>query len=196
MFDGAITNDGLGVDRAWSAEAWGMDAISPLAFIAARTTRLEVGTGIMQVCARTPASTAMTALSMQTVTDGRFYFTDFVVPTGTTVEFAGANAAQLFVRGENRLGFRVQFLEHVDHGADRDLLRLDALKVERIDHGVLTLGANLLERPELQRAGVVQQHIRTPMKLEHPGRQGRRRAPLAQLQRPEGLGQDSLRQSP
>ena len=62
----------LGVDQAWSAEAWGMDAITPLAFLAARTERLELGTGIMQVCARTPASTAMTALSMQTVSNGRF----------------------------------------------------------------------------------------------------------------------------
>jgi F420-dependent oxidoreductase-like protein len=62
----------LGVDQAWSAEAWGMDAITPLAYLAARTERLQLGTGIMQVCARTAASTAMTALSMQTVTGGRF----------------------------------------------------------------------------------------------------------------------------
>jgi len=62
----------LGVDKAWSAEAWGMDAISPLAFLAARTERMRLGTGIMQVCARTPASTAMAALSMQTISGGRF----------------------------------------------------------------------------------------------------------------------------
>ncbi len=68
----SVEAEKLGVDRAWSAEAWGMDAVTPLAFIAARTTRLELGTGIMQVCARTPASTAMTALSMDTVTGGRF----------------------------------------------------------------------------------------------------------------------------
>lgn len=68
----SIEAEKLGVDRAWSAEAWGMDAISPIAYIAARTSRLELGTGIMQVCARTPASTAMTALSMDTVTGGRF----------------------------------------------------------------------------------------------------------------------------
>ncbi len=62
----------LGVDQAWSAEAWGMDAISPLAYLAARTERIQLGTGIMQVCARTPASTAMTAMSMQTLSNGRF----------------------------------------------------------------------------------------------------------------------------
>ncbi len=62
----------LGVDEAWSAEAWGMDAIVPLAYLAARTQRLKLGTGIMQVCARTPASIAMTALAMATVSNDRF----------------------------------------------------------------------------------------------------------------------------
>ena len=62
----------LGIDAAWSAEAWGMVAIVPLAFLAARTERLQLGTGIMQVCARTPASTAMTALAMATASNGRF----------------------------------------------------------------------------------------------------------------------------
>ncbi|MFQ5416949.1 MAG: LLM class flavin-dependent oxidoreductase [Myxococcota bacterium] len=68
----AVEAEKLGVDQAWSAEAWGMDAVVPLAFLAARTERLKLGTGIMQVCARTPASTAMTALSMAGVTRGRF----------------------------------------------------------------------------------------------------------------------------
>lgn len=62
----------LGVDSAWSAEAWGMDAIAPIAFLAARTDTLKLGTGIMQLCARTPAATAMTALAMDTITNGRF----------------------------------------------------------------------------------------------------------------------------
>ncbi len=62
----------LGVDSAWSAEAWGMDAIAPIAFLAARTEKLKLATGIMQLCARTPAATAMTALSMDTITNGRF----------------------------------------------------------------------------------------------------------------------------
>ena len=46
------------LDQAWSAEAWGMDAVAPLAFLAARTEKLVLGTGIMQICARTPVSTA------------------------------------------------------------------------------------------------------------------------------------------
>ena len=72
MLQLAIEAEKLGVDSAWSAEAWGMDAIVPLAYVAARTERLKLGTGIMQVCARTPASTAMTALAMSTASDGRF----------------------------------------------------------------------------------------------------------------------------
>lgn len=62
----------LGVDVAWSAEAWGYDAVSPLAFLAARTSRLRLGTGIMQISARTPSMTAMTALTLATISGDRF----------------------------------------------------------------------------------------------------------------------------
>ena len=62
----------LGVDTVWTAEAWGQDAISPLAYIAARTERIRLGTGIMQISARVPAMTAMTALTMATLSDNRF----------------------------------------------------------------------------------------------------------------------------
>lgn len=62
----------LGVDCVWSAEAWGHDAIAPLAFIGARTSRIRLGTGIMQISARTPSMTAMTALTMAAITNDRF----------------------------------------------------------------------------------------------------------------------------
>ena len=62
----------LGVDAAWSAEAWGQDAVAPLAFLAARTTRMKLGTGIMQISARAPSMTAMTALTMAAISGGRF----------------------------------------------------------------------------------------------------------------------------
>lgn len=62
----------LGVDSAWTAETWGFDAATPLAYIAAKTTRLRLGTGIMQVGARTPAMVAMTALSLASLTRNRF----------------------------------------------------------------------------------------------------------------------------
>jgi F420-dependent oxidoreductase-like protein len=62
----------LGVDAVWTAEAWGQDAIAPLAYIAARTNRIRLGTGIMQISARVPAMTAMTALTMAAISDDRF----------------------------------------------------------------------------------------------------------------------------
>ncbi len=64
--------DRIGVDFAWSAEAWGMETIAPLAYLAAVTERIHLGTGIMQISARTPAMTAMTALTMARLTNDRF----------------------------------------------------------------------------------------------------------------------------
>src|SRR6266566_2569762 len=62
----------LGVDSAWSAEAWGYDAIAPLAYLAAKTSRIRLGTGIMQIGSRTPAMVAMTALTMAALSHDRF----------------------------------------------------------------------------------------------------------------------------
>ena len=53
----------LGVERVWSAEAWGQDAVTSLAFLAAQTDRIGLGTGIMQISARVPSMIAMTSLS-------------------------------------------------------------------------------------------------------------------------------------
>ncbi len=64
--------DRLGVDQAWSAEAWGMDAVVPLAYLAGKTENIRLGTGIMQVSARVPSMIAMTAQSLDTVSKGRF----------------------------------------------------------------------------------------------------------------------------
>ena len=62
----------LGVDCVWSAEAWGHDAVTPLAFVAARTSRIRLGSGIMQAGTRTPALVAMTAMSLASMSGGRF----------------------------------------------------------------------------------------------------------------------------
>lgn len=62
----------LGVEYTWSAEAWGQDAVVPLAYLAARTTTMKLGSGIMQISARTPSMTAMTALTLAAVSDDRF----------------------------------------------------------------------------------------------------------------------------
>jgi F420-dependent oxidoreductase-like protein len=64
--------DSAGFHSVWAAEAYGSDVVSPLAWIAAQTTRLHVGTGIMQIPARTPAMTAMTATTLDQLSGGRF----------------------------------------------------------------------------------------------------------------------------
>jgi alkanesulfonate monooxygenase SsuD/methylene tetrahydromethanopterin reductase-like flavin-dependent oxidoreductase (luciferase family) len=70
--DLAVEAERLGVHSAWTPEAWGFDAVTPLAFIGARTSHLRLGTGIMQVGARTPAMVAMTAATMRSLTGDRF----------------------------------------------------------------------------------------------------------------------------
>jgi F420-dependent oxidoreductase-like protein len=62
----------LGYDSVWTAEAYGSDAVTPAAWIAARTTRIHVGTGIMQIAGRSPAMTAMTAMTLDGLSGGRF----------------------------------------------------------------------------------------------------------------------------
>jgi F420-dependent oxidoreductase-like protein len=62
----------LGYDSAWAAEAWGTDTVTVLSWLAATTTRLKVGAAIMQIPGRTPAATAMTAATLDLMSDGRF----------------------------------------------------------------------------------------------------------------------------
>ena len=64
--------DRLGVYAVWSSEAYGSDAISPLAWLGALTNRLKLGTAIMQIPGRTPANAAMTAMTLQQISNGRF----------------------------------------------------------------------------------------------------------------------------
>jgi F420-dependent oxidoreductase-like protein len=61
----------LGYDSAWAAEAWGTDVVSVLAWLGAQTTTLKLGAGIMQIPARTPAMTAMTAATLDLMSGGR-----------------------------------------------------------------------------------------------------------------------------
>ena len=60
----------LGFDAVWTAEAYGSDAFSPLAYLAAVTTRIKLGTGIIQLAARTPANAAMTAAPIDALAGG------------------------------------------------------------------------------------------------------------------------------
>jgi F420-dependent oxidoreductase-like protein len=62
----------LGYHSCWTAEAWGSDAVSPLAWIGAQTTKIKLGTAIMQLPGRSPANTAMTAMTMDALSGERF----------------------------------------------------------------------------------------------------------------------------
>jgi F420-dependent oxidoreductase-like protein len=92
----------LGYDSAWTAEAYGSDVFSPLCWIGAKTSRIKLGTGIMQMAARTPACVAMTAATIDHLTKGRlilgvgvsgpqvvegWYGQPFPKPMGRTREF-------------------------------------------------------------------------------------------------------------
>jgi F420-dependent oxidoreductase-like protein len=67
----ALAED-LGFDSVWTAEAYGSDALTPLAWLGSRTSRLRLGTSVVQMSARTPAATAMAAMTMDHLTGGRF----------------------------------------------------------------------------------------------------------------------------
>src|SRR5262245_37209709 len=63
----------LGYDSVWTAEAYGSDAVTPLAYLAGKTSRIKLGTAIMQLAARTPANAAMCAASVDAMAgEGRF----------------------------------------------------------------------------------------------------------------------------
>src|SRR5712692_8637036 len=62
----------LGADSVWVPEFWGYDALTPLGFLAASTSTIRLATGIVQLGARTPAMLAMSAMSLQALSGGRF----------------------------------------------------------------------------------------------------------------------------
>lgn len=93
----------LGYAVVWAAEAYGSDAVTVLTWIAARTSRIDVGAAVLQIPARTPATTAMTAATLDTLSGGRFrlglgvsgpqvsegwHGVRFAAPVGRTREYA------------------------------------------------------------------------------------------------------------
>jgi len=94
----------LGYDSVWTGEAWGSDAFTPLAWVAAHTERIRLCTGIVQISARTPTATAMHALTLDHLSRGRFalglgvsgpqvvegwYGRPFATPLARTREYVG-----------------------------------------------------------------------------------------------------------
>ena len=64
--------ENLGFDSIWTSEAWGSDAVTPAAWILAQSSNIKVGTGIIQMPARTPSCVAMTAMTLNALSGGRF----------------------------------------------------------------------------------------------------------------------------
>jgi len=62
----------LGFHSVWSGESYGTDSVTPVAWVLARTSKIKAGTGIMQIPARTPACAAMTAMTLQAMSNNRF----------------------------------------------------------------------------------------------------------------------------
>ena len=67
----AKTAERFGYESVWTAEAYGSDVFTPLAWVAAQTKTIKLGTGIVQISARTPVATAMTAMTLDHLSGGR-----------------------------------------------------------------------------------------------------------------------------
>ena len=70
--DAVLEAERLGYTSVWAGESYGTDAVTPIAWVLARTNRIKAGTGIMQMSARTPACAAMTAATLQAMSNNRF----------------------------------------------------------------------------------------------------------------------------
>lgn len=70
--EAVVAADRLGFDSVWTAEAYGSDALTPLAWWGSRTERIRLGTAIAQISARTPTAAAMAALTLDHLSGGRF----------------------------------------------------------------------------------------------------------------------------
>ena len=70
--DVVLEAERLGFDSCWAGESYSSDAVTPVAWVLARTTKIKAGTSIMQMSARTPAMAAMTAMTLQALSGGRF----------------------------------------------------------------------------------------------------------------------------
>ena len=70
--DSVLEAERLGFDSVWCGESWGTDTVTPLTWVLAQTTKLKAGAGIMQMSARTPACAAMTMMTLNAMSNGRF----------------------------------------------------------------------------------------------------------------------------
>ena len=108
----AVEAERLGIDSAWTAETWGYDGATPLAYLAAKTTTLRLGTGILQAGSRTPALTAMTALALASLSGNRFLLGLGVSGPQVIEGWHGVR----FARPLQRLRETIEIVRKVTHG--------------------------------------------------------------------------------
>lgn len=119
----------LGFDSVWSAEAWGSDAFTPLAYLAAHTERIRLGTSVVQLSARTPTATAMSAITLDHLSNGRlvlglgvsgpqvvegWYGQPYRKPLARTREYV--EIIRRVMAREEPLEFDGEFYQHPYHG--------------------------------------------------------------------------------
>jgi len=119
----------LGFDSVWTAEAWGSDAFSPLVWIAAHTSTIKLGTGVVQMSARTPTAVAMHAVTLDHLSNGRlilglgvsgpqvvegWYGQPFAKPLARTREYV--EIIRRALRREGHLSFEGEHYSHPYHG--------------------------------------------------------------------------------
>jgi F420-dependent oxidoreductase-like protein len=157
LIDYASFADRLGVDYIWSAEAWGTDALTPLAYVASHTSRIRLGTGIMQISARAPSMVAMSALSMAALTENRFVLGlgasgPQVVEGLHGVDYAGpltrlketVEIVRLALRGE-KLEYHGRYHDIPRPGGEGKALRVDHPPNPELPIFLATLGPRALE---------------------------------------------------
>ncbi|NUT53857.1 MAG: LLM class F420-dependent oxidoreductase [Saccharothrix sp.] len=110
--------DRLGYSVVWAAEAYGSDAPTVLAWVAAQTERVDVGSAILQIPARTPAMTAMTAATLDSLSGGRFRL-------GLGVSGPQVSEGWHGVRFDKPLGRTREYVDIVRTALRRDRLRYD-----------------------------------------------------------------------
>lgn len=105
----------LGFDSVWAAEAYGSDVVTVLSWLAGQTSRIALGSGVMQIPGRTPAMTAMTAASLDVLSGGRFRL-------GLGVSGPQVSEGWHGVRFAKPLGRTREYLEVVEQALRRETL--------------------------------------------------------------------------
>ncbi len=155
----------LGVAYVWSHEAWGSDAVSPLGYLAAKTSSVKLGCGIMQISARVPAMIAMSALTLDALSGGRFLLglgasgpqvveglhgSAYDGPLGRLKETV--EIVRLACRGE-KVAFAGKYHHLPRPGGEGKALRLDFAPRPNLPIYLATLGPRALEYTGAQADG-------------------------------------------